>query len=234
MALHSSNCSARHSDQICQYLGMYSINSQCEYYHKVLYILSELTIQDVVAAPVFVMPPTFCVASFFAWWACSTATASSTCLGKNNSNHWGQPFGWKTINNNNMKVILEVCTFERNDSWDSSICSSSELSISSSMPVIFPARLACMDWISGNRRSPIQNNETAQRRIVNIMNVETLMFRGYRLLPSICFCSCGGAEASMEAVSGSWPWTCTAGWVWRGQITDKDNIIADTWHISTV
>lgn len=45
-------------------------------------------------------------------------------------------------------------TFERRDSWDSNMCSSSELSISSSMPVIFPARLACMAWISGKRRSP--------------------------------------------------------------------------------
>jgi len=30
-------------------------------------------------------------------------------------------------------------------------------------------------------------------------------------LPSICFCSWGGAAASMEAVSGSWPCTWTAG-----------------------
>lgn len=33
--------------------------------------------------------------------------------------------------------------------------------------------------------------------------------------PSICFCSCGGAAASMEAVRGSCPWTWTAGWVVR-------------------
>lgn len=32
------------------------------------------------------------------------------------------------------------CTFECSDSGDSSMCSSSELSISSSIPVIFPAR----------------------------------------------------------------------------------------------
>ena len=32
--------------------------------------------------------------------------------------------------------------------------SSSELSISRSMPVIFPAKLGCMFWISGKRRSP--------------------------------------------------------------------------------
>lgn len=35
--------------------------------------------QDVAAAAVVAMLPTFWVASFFAWWACSTATASSTC-----------------------------------------------------------------------------------------------------------------------------------------------------------
>lgn len=34
-------------------------------------------------------------------------------------------------------------------------------------------------------------------------------------LPSICFCSCGGAAANMEAVRGSWPCTCTAGWAWK-------------------
>lgn len=45
-------------------------------------------------------------------------------------------------------------TLERSDSGDSSMCSSSELSISSSMPVIFPARFECMVWMSGNKRSP--------------------------------------------------------------------------------
>lgn len=34
------------------------------------------------------------------------------------------------------------------------MCSSSELSISSSIPVIFPARLGCIAWIRGNKRSP--------------------------------------------------------------------------------
>ncbi len=33
--------------------------------------------------------------------------------------------------------------------------SSSELSISSSMPVIFPARVGCKAWISGYSRSPV-------------------------------------------------------------------------------
>ena len=45
-------------------------------------------------------------------------------------------------------------TFERRDSGDSSMWSSSELSISSSMPVIFPARLGCIVWMRGKRRSP--------------------------------------------------------------------------------
>jgi hypothetical protein len=38
-----------------------------------------------------------------------------------------------------------------------------------------------MRWINGNKRSP-----------------------------SICFCSCGGAAASIVAVRGSCPWMCTA------------------------
>lgn len=42
------------------------------------------------------------------------------------------------------------------------------------------------------------------------------------LLPSICFCSWGGAAASMEGVSGSCPWTCTAGWVWK-RSWERDN-----------
>ncbi len=33
--------------------------------------------------------------------------------------------------------------------------SSSELSISSSIPVIFPARVGCKAWISGYSRSPV-------------------------------------------------------------------------------
>lgn len=40
------------------------------------------------------------------------------------------------------------------------------------------------------------------------------------VLPSICFCSWGGAAASIEAVRGSWPWTCTAGWAWQAQMKD--------------
>lgn len=38
---------------------------------------------------------------------------------------------------------------------------------------------------------------------------------GYQ--PSICFCSWGGAAASMDAVRGSCPWTWTAGWTERGK-----------------
>merc|ERR1719447_2502558 len=58
---------------------------------------------------------------------------------------------------------------------------SSALSISSSMPVILPARSGNMRWM-----------------------------RGKSLSPNICFCSCGGAAASILAVKGSWPWTSTA------------------------
>merc|ERR1719264_687539 len=58
---------------------------------------------------------------------------------------------------------------------------SSALSISSSMPVILPARSGNMRWMRGNSLSP-----------------------------SICFCSCGGAAASIVAVKASWsdhlPW----------------------------
>lgn len=62
-------------------------------------------------------------------------------------------------------------TFERRDSWDSNMCNSSELSISSSMPVIFPARLACMDWISGKRRSPVgvKKKRKKKKEINNIL-----------------------------------------------------------------
>lgn len=45
-------------------------------------------------------------------------------------------------------------TFERRDSGDSSMWRSSELSISNNIPVILPARVGCMLWIRGNRRSP--------------------------------------------------------------------------------
>lgn len=37
-------------------------------------------LQDAAVAAEVAMLPTFWVASFFAWWACSTATASSTCV----------------------------------------------------------------------------------------------------------------------------------------------------------
>lgn len=36
-------------------------------------------LQDAAVAAELAKPPTFWVASFFAWWAWSTATASSTC-----------------------------------------------------------------------------------------------------------------------------------------------------------
>ena len=81
---------------------------------------------------------------------------------------------------------MVLLTLALRDSRDSSMCNNSELSISSNIPVIFPARSGYMLWMSGNRRSP-----------------------------SICFCSCGGAAANMDAVRGSCPWTstaCGAGW----------------------
>ncbi|WAR16306.1 hypothetical protein MAR_030900 [Mya arenaria] len=56
------------------------------------------------------------------------------------------------------------------DVTDSSMWSSSELSISSSMPVILPARSGYIREMRGKRRSP-----------------------------NICFCSWGGAAANMEA-----------------------------------
>lgn len=66
-------------------------------------------------------------------------------------------------------LLPAALTFERSDSGDSSMWRSSELSISSSMPVIFPARLRCMAWIRGNRRSPahgrrIQNEHSNSRK----------------------------------------------------------------------
>lgn len=86
----------------------------------------------------------------------------------------------------NLMIMSHSLTFSLRDSWDSNMCSSSELSISSSMPVIFPARSGYMCWM-----------------------------RGKSLSPSICFCSWGGAAASILAVSGSCPamttdcWGCT-------------------------
>lgn len=56
-------------------------------------------------------------------------------------------------------LLPAALTFERSDSGDSSMWRSSELSISSSMPVIFPARLRCMSWMRGKRRSPVQGKK---------------------------------------------------------------------------
>ena len=161
---------------------------------------------------------------------------------------------WYQLSSN----IIEL-TFERRDSGDSSMWSSSELSISSSMPVIFPARLGCMFEIIGKRRSPrgeinrqlksgcikhmprakcslrwiiqchhfqvleripfktmryIQHLriEVAHTKCYVMLTQYTVMKSFCSILPSICFCSCGGAAASMEAVRGSCPWTWTAGW----------------------
>lgn len=61
------------------------------------------------------------------------------------------------------KTALASLTFERRDSGDSSMWRSSELSISNSIPVIFPARVGCMFWISGKRRSPAGREEDKVR-----------------------------------------------------------------------
>lgn len=114
--------------------------------------LQSQSLQDVAAAAGGAMLPTFWVASFLAWWACRTATASSTCANRT-ANMKNEPV--QNVNDCLFRVPRWRSTFERRDSCDSSMCSSSELSISSNMPVIFPARLACMAWISGNRRSPV-------------------------------------------------------------------------------
>lgn len=42
--------------------------------------------------------------------------------------------------------------------------SSSELSISRSIPVILPARLGCMFWINGNSRSPVKETDGADQQ----------------------------------------------------------------------
>jgi len=76
-----------------------------------------------------------------------------------------------------LAVYNDAVTLARRDSPDSSMWMSSELSISSSMPVILPARSRCMAWISGNSRSP-----------------------------SICFCSWTLTDDSMLAVRGSCSW----------------------------
>lgn len=72
-----------------------------------------------------------------------------------------------------------------------------------------------MAWISGKRRSP--KKEWTQLALYLIYYIILV------LLPSICFCSWGGAAASMEGVSGSCPWTCTAGWVCKGK--EHENVI---------
>lgn len=57
------------------------------------------------------------------------------------------------------------------------------------------------------------------KETLHYINFDDMMLR---YLPSICFCSWGGAAASMEAVRGSWPWTCTAGWVWTQEEHRKE------------
>lgn len=56
--------------------------------------------------------------------------------------------------------------------------------------------------------------------------------------PIICFCSCGGAAASMDAVSGSCPWMCTAGsptWVKKYREEQQSGWKQRaSWHTGTV
>lgn len=84
-----------------------------------------------------------------------------------------KPSWWLYYSIKSLRTLVnvnEAVTFERRDSGDSSMWSSSELSISNSMPVIFPARLGCMFWISGNRRSPGGGTDTEDLRqdVINI------------------------------------------------------------------
>ena len=112
------------------------------------------------------------------WFSSSSCSTARTPLSSSHPNNTPIPtfivikpqFQWDS-----------VITLAFRDSWCSSMWSSSELSISSSMPVILPANSGYIRWINGNKRSP-----------------------------SICFCSCGGAAASIVAVRGSCPWMCTA------------------------
>ena len=85
---------------------------------------------------------------------------------------------WDKVRNPG-SIQLLVSTLPLREFWSSSMWTSSALSISSSMPVILPARSGNMRWM-----------------------------RGKSLSPSICFCSCGGAAASIVAVKGSWRMNC--------------------------
>ena len=93
---------------------------------------------------------------------------------------------WYWNKHQHVSVTLHIShrlalTLALSDSRDSSMCSNSELLISSSMPVILLASSECICWISGKRRSP-----------------------------SICFCSWGRAAANMLEVRGAWPGMTTA------------------------
>lgn len=61
-------------------------------------------------------------------------------------------------------LLTVMNTLVCSDSGDSNMSRSSELSISSSMPVILPARFGCRAWISGYRRSPAQESHTVPER----------------------------------------------------------------------
>ena len=76
---------------------------------------------------------------------------------------------------------------------------SSELSISRSIPVIFPAKSACWRW----RKVKIKSVWSWRIYNMNILWEFFTWISGKRRSPSICFCSCIGAAASIAVVRGS-------------------------------
>lgn len=89
-------------------------------------------------------------------WSLQLSYSQTACLSFMSRSHNGF---------NNCVMLAEsiewLLTLERRDSGDSSMWSSSELSISSNIPVIFPARLGCMFWMRGKRRSPAMERQRA-------------------------------------------------------------------------
>lgn len=70
----------------------------------------------------------------------------------------------------------------------------------------------------GNKRSPAHGRKAQDERLNNRKRANSMMCIWREAcreksgpVPSICFCSCRGAAASMVVVSGSCPWTTTAG-----------------------
>lgn len=121
------------------------------------------------------------------------------------------------------KKKKKECALEFRDSGDSSMCSSSELSISSSIPVIFPARFGWRAWISGYSRSPVCHSR-GERIKTKRDRFKGGTAKSSKAQPRSCFWSMSGAAASIEAVRGSGPgiWTAGstagAGTAWERQI----------------